>query len=348
MIRLAPIQSIATDVTPLNDAVWSVAYTTDTFEPKILQMLRDGTQTTREIQLSSYEEQEGHLYVNGRRYVPDDAALRNSLLLASYNPIEAGHKGRGGTFDLITRSYWWPGIYDDVKRYVRNCIPCKTNKPSRETYKGLLKPMPIALRAWKELLVDFVGPLPPSKVGKNTYRHIMVVVNRLTKMKILVRMEEITSKAVATAFLDNVWKLHGLPNAITSDRGPQFTLDWWRLLCSTLRIMRRLSTAFHPQTDGQTENTNQAIEAFLRHYINFAQDDWASQLPIYEFTLNNSTSASTGFTPFFANYGFHPRLSFDFDAPALGADRNTQFDTQSFAKRMEYINESLRDHLIVA
>jgi transposase InsO family protein len=118
---------------------------------------------------------------------------------------------------------------------------------------------------------------------------------------------DITSEQTARLFADFVFKLHGLPASAISDRGPQFTSAFTRALCKILGIDQNLSTSFHPQTDGQTEHINAILEQYLRAYTNYQQDNWEELLTMAEFAYNNTVSSTTGLTPFFGNYGQHPK-----------------------------------------
>jgi hypothetical protein len=136
----------------------------------------------------------------------------------------------------------------------------------------------------------------------------MVVVDRFTKMAHFIGLEEnATAKDVANVFLREVWKLHGLPTEIISDMDAKFSGEFWESLCKSLNIKRRMSTAYHPQTDGQTERTNQVLEGYLRNFVNYDQNDWYQLLPLAEHAYNNSATNAHGMSPFFANYGFHPQ-----------------------------------------
>jgi transposase InsO family protein len=153
--------------------------------------------------------------------------------------------------------------------------------------------------------MDFVTRLPNSK----GYDAIWVVVDRLTKMRHFVPCSTtIDAEELANLFITHIFRLYGLPDAIVSDQGPQFASGFWKYLCYSLKIEPQLSTAFHLETDGQTERMNSIIEQYLWAYINYQQDNWAQLLPIAEFTTNNHTSEMTSLSPFFANYGFHPKF----------------------------------------
>src|SRR4051794_19521962 len=153
--------------------------------------------------------------------------------------------------------------------------------------------------------MDFITDLPPSA----TFDAIRVVVDRLTKMvHFIPYRKSISGEETAKLFLDNMYRYHGLPDDIISDRGSQFISRFWRSLFEILKVDIKLSSAFHPQTDGQTERVNQVLEQYLRCTINYQQDDWTLYLPLAEFAYNNSIHASTQQTPFYANYGYHPKL----------------------------------------
>jgi hypothetical protein len=154
--------------------------------------------------------------------------------------------------------------------------------------------------------MDHIEELPNSE-GFNS---ILVIVDRLSKQAIFIPTNTTDTAAhLAQQFIKNVFAKHGLPADIISDRGRLFVSKFWQSLCEALDISSNLSTAYHPQTDGQTERTNQTLEQYLRIFVNYQQDDWATQLPLAEFVYNNTPHSATGVSPFFANKGFNPRLT---------------------------------------
>jgi hypothetical protein len=156
--------------------------------------------------------------------------------------------------------------------------------------------------------MDFITCLPVSS-GHNA---ILVVVDRFSKMSHFIPCSDtITAKELSSLFLQNIFRLHGLPKYIVSDRGPGFTSKFWKELLKQLNVKSNLSTAFHPQTDGQTERINSVLEQYLRIYVNYQQDNWSSLLPFAEFSYNNAEQSSTKKSPFFSNYGYHPTLHFN-------------------------------------
>ena len=163
-------------------------------------------------------------------------------------------------------------------------------------------------RPWTHISADFITKLPES-LGHNA---ILVVCDRMSKMAHFIpTSEETSAQGLATLFRDHIWKHHGLPESIISDRGPQFAAQMMKELNQMLGISTDLSTAFHPQTDGQTERMNQDLEQFLRMFVDHRQENWSEWLAIAEFSYNNKIQASTKETPFFVNYGKHPRMGIE-------------------------------------
>ena len=163
-------------------------------------------------------------------------------------------------------------------------------------------PNPIAEEPWKHISADMIVKLPESK-GQDS---ILVVCDQHSKQAHFIPTSKETSSAgLARLFLHNVWKLHGLPDSIISDRGPTFASNMMKEINNLLGIKTKLSTAYHPQTDGQTERTNQELEQYLRMFVSQRQDDWVDWLPMAEFAHNNNTHSATKQTPFFLNSGRH-------------------------------------------
>ena len=177
----------------------------------------------------------------------------------AHDTIIAGHPGHNTLYEILARTLFWPNMSADVKRLVWNCDKCGANTIWRDRRQGLLRPLPIPERKWREISIDFIEKLPISK----GCMYAMVVVDRLTKGMVLVPCTDITTETVVYKLLSHVIAYHGIPSAITSDRGTQFVNEMWEQLCRLLGIHQRLSTAYHPQTDGQTEHTNATVEAYI-------------------------------------------------------------------------------------
>lgn len=318
-------------------------YDHDEFLQEIIGLLKSGTRHSKKISLSECELKNHRLYYRGRLAIPNHDELKLKLLRHVHDSPVGGHPGRTKTLDILQREYYWPEMYQSVRRFVKSCHVCSRAKAHRDAYQGLLKPLPIPDRRWSDISVDFVVDLPLSKRCQN----IMVVVDRLSKMKHLIAMDSLDAPEVARAFLNHVFKLHGLCESAVSDRGGQFISAFWNELTKQLGIKAQLSTAFHPETDGQTERVNAVMEQTLRAYVDYLQDDWVTFLPMVEFTMNNSTSESTRVSPFFANYGQHPRMGFE---PPTGTDRprhqrNQVLEANEFADKMSKVEQHVRDEL---
>ncbi|KAJ9514002.1 hypothetical protein QJQ45_021113 [Haematococcus lacustris] len=250
----------------------------------------------------------------GRVVVPDDAALRKRVIYTMHDTRSAGHLGMTKTLEQLKRWFTWPGVSEDVKSYVRSCHSCQVNKSSAKKRAGLLQPLPIPERPWDSVSMDLIVKLPAS--GPNKYDSILVFVDRLTKMVHLVKTwESMTATQYAKLFLEHVFRLHGMPRSVVSDRGPQFHNKLWAEVTKLLQVQVNLSSAYYPETDGQTERVNRVIEEMLRHFIRPDQRDWAEYLPLVEFAINNAWQESVRSTPFFLNYGYHPRLAELLDLP---------------------------------
>ena len=190
---------------------------------------------------------EGELVLKeGKVYVPKDEELRAEVIWLYHNVLASGHGERWKMVELVTRNYWWPGVTRDVGKYVEGCDLCQRMKNRAEEPAGKLKLSEVPEKSWMHLMVDFITKLPVV-AGKDA---ILVVCNQLSKMTHFVATTEGTSaEGLARLFWDNVWKLHGLPESVILDWGPQFAAELTKELNRMLGIETKLSTAFYPQTD---------------------------------------------------------------------------------------------------
>jgi len=216
-------------------------------------------------------------------------------------------------------------------------MKCARNKPLRQKPYGALQPLPIPDRPWSSISMDFIEQLPNS----GGFDSILVVVCRFTKMAIFIPTTvTATSKDLTDLFVRHVWSKHGTPDDIVSDRGSKFVSKFWKSLCSRLSISRKVSTAYHPETDGQTERVNQSLEQYIRIYCAYQQNDWHEWLPLAEFAYNNSDHTSTGTSPFKANYGFDPTISVEAGGSAGPGNR--------YAHQLSEIHDKVRHTLKAA
>ncbi|KAF1336548.1 reverse transcriptase, partial [Globisporangium splendens] len=239
-----------------------------------------------------------------RIVVPNDEGLRHRLLYEYHDSPSGGHLGREKTFLSLSRDYYWPHMYKWVRKYVRTCEICQRVKPSGST-QAPLRSLAVPSDSWKSVSMDFIFGLPRDTHGRNG---ILVFVDRFSKMVHLAPVsDKISAEKTAKVFVDVVFRLHGLPVEIVSDRDTRFTSKFWRALFGLLDTKLSMSTAAHPETDGQTERVNRVLEDVLRSYATSFKE-WSEFLPLAEFALNNSTHVSTGHSPFYVNYGIHPRV----------------------------------------
>jgi hypothetical protein len=199
----------------------------------------------------------------------------------------------------------------DVQEYVRTCAVCQRSKAPRHSKHGQLAPLPIPRDIFEEVTLDFITGLPPARDSSGcVFDAILVIVDRLSKMAIYIpALKTWDAKQFAESYFNNVILKHGIQKGIVSDRGSIFTSEFWTEICYQLQVKRRLSTAFHPQTDGQTERQNQTLENYLRIFTTEQQNDWVTLLNTAQFAYNNSIHDSTKTTPFYVVYGKHPLLT---------------------------------------
>ncbi|KAI0992066.1 hypothetical protein K3495_g16120, partial [Podosphaera aphanis] len=248
-------------------------------------------------------DEQGNLTYRGALWVPEFEPLRTALIQRVHDDSHVtGHPGREITLAILSRDFFWPQQYKDVRRFVRNCHVCGRSKVWRQSTQGLLRPSPVPDRFHGELAIDFITDLP---VTNKNEKFLMVIHDRLLGSATLEAMETMEAEACAERFILCHWRYHGFPTSLTSDRGSNWVGRFWRRLCHLVGIKKHLSTAFHPQTDGGTERMNQEVITYLRAYISYAQDDWAKLLPSAMIAINNRDNSKTGFSPFFLTHGYH-------------------------------------------
>ena len=361
-VALCPVILRDTETEPINHKLTKLfekGYENDPWWHKIRDEMckTEGIPYSKDLPLSECTITDDRLYFQDRLYVPattkleaNSTNLRTFILQLAHDSVESGHPGRNKMYELIHRTYFWPQLSYDVKQFTRNCHSCMRNKTSRLRYQGILKPLPIPLQRWRDLSVDFVGPVQQTARG---FDMIMVVVDRLSKDRHYTpTVSTMGAYELAMLFVRDVWKLHGLPDSIVSDRGSLFVSEFWKAVCCRLQIKLDLSTAYHYETDGQTENANSFMSQYIRQYVNFAQDNWDEWLPLAEFAARNVVNSSTGMSPFFANTGYHPRMSFGPPRPTTTTMSSTlkasNKEGTDFASKMQEITDLLRTNMLSA
>lgn len=237
-------------------------------------------------------------------YVP--ASLRARVIHLHHDSAWAGHPGARRCIDLIRRNYWWPTLVADVEEYVRTCTICQANKPSNQRPAGLLQPLPVPARRWQVVTTDLITELPVSH-GCDT---IVTFTDKLSRMVHFVPVKGDNFGAVqyAEVFINTIFRAHGMPEILVSDRDPRFTSEFWRQFTSHVHVKLAMSTAHHPETDGSSERAHRTLEQYLRCFCSEQQTLWFEYLPLAEFAMNNAVNASTGYSPFYLNVGENPPL----------------------------------------
>ena len=231
----------------------------------------------------------------GAVYVPDNRALKTKLVELAH----VGHFGRDRTTQHLARHCYWAGMTIDVDDFVRGCHTCQANKAPNHLPAGLLRPLPIPNQVWDSVGVDFIGPFPASKGGRD---FLMVLIDRFSKMvKLRACNTTISSAEAGKLVLDMMMEIGKLPTSIVSDRDVRFTAGAWGQLWRGLNTELKMSTAYHPQTDGQTERMNRTLLTMLRSYAE-KREDWEEWLPFVAAAYNSTKQESTGFTPFEMNF----------------------------------------------
>lgn len=275
------------------------------------------------------------LYRKNRLWIPE--ALQREVISSEHDTRVAGHMGMDKTLELITRNFWWPNIESTVREYVRGCLDCQQNKNPRHSPYGLLQSIEHQYVPWSTIAMDFITDLPLS----NGCDSIWVIVDLFTKMAhfIPLKVEGKKTEDLIKIFAREYWKHHGVPLDIISDRDSRFTAHMWKDFLNLVGIRPRMSTAFHPQTDGQTERLNQTLEIYLRAFVNYEMSNWEELLPTAEFAYNNTSSSSTHLSPFYANYGYHPSAH----NPPRAVPRNPS--SRLYSHWMTQVHEDAKKHL---
>lgn len=239
-----------------------------------------------------------------------------AVLREMHDSPSAGHMGVERTEVNIRRHYYWETLTADVAQHVASCPHCQRIKPVNQTTFGTMKPLPIPTRPWQVVNMDFFGPFTPQ--SRNGFNYAMSVTDRFTKMvHIMPCMKQCNAVESAELFISNIFRFHGMPEGIVSDRDPRFTSEFWKELMKTLDTSLLMSTAMHPQTDGLAERQHRTIEETLSNWTAENPSSWVKFLPLVEFAMNNAKQGASQHSPFFLNFGQHPRTPAALVAEAL-------------------------------
>jgi hypothetical protein len=284
--------------------------------PKWIESIMDGytadekaKKLLQELSLSSpnkhgYSLHQGLIRYKDRVWLGDNTEAHKAILLSLHDSGVGGHSGFLGTYQRIKALFAWPKMKEHIKQYVQQCTTCQQAKSEHVRIPGLLSPLPIPTEAWSTISMDFIDGLPKS----GQYDCILVIIDKYTKYGHFIPLSHpFTALTVAQKYIDTIYRLHGLPSVVISDRDPLFTSKLWQELFRLSDTKMNMSSAHHPQTDGQTEKLNQCLETYLRCSVHASPKKWAQWLPLAEYWYNTNYHSVLGKTPFEILYGYKPR-----------------------------------------
>ncbi|KAG7674304.1 hypothetical protein KSW81_006109 [Nannochloris sp. 'desiccata'] len=282
-------------------------------------------------------------FINGRLqlYVPKIGNLREMLISEMHDLPLVGHQGTNRTLRRLIEQFGWPGIAKDVEEYVGGCQSCLQSKPRTGFPAGLLQPLERPGEPWESISMDFIVKLPKTKEG---YDAVMVVVDRFSKyVEFVPTFTTASAEDIATLFYKNILCRHGCPSSIVSDRDSKFISSFWQSLWSSVGTRLKLSTSYHPQTDGQTERINRVLEEMLRSFCVLDPASWVNFLPQAAFAYNTAVNASLKSRPFSVVYGRTPKLpasyvAEDSRAVPVSVERFRERHEQIISKVSELLN----------
>ena len=318
-------------------------------QPAFIERVRDAAQKDVEYQKmlkaaeherQCWQAQGGLLFRKAGPYaqlwLPKSRELRQAAMASSHDTPMAGHFGQQKTLARLKTRFWWENLEDDVRDYCSTCEECQRAKPVTQRKATSYHALRTPARRWAEIQLDFVGPLP---MTERWHDAVMTVTDRSSKMVHLIPLGFQGSDAAVVARLlrDHVWKHHGMPTRIISDRDVRFTSKLWTELCELLHIDREMTTAYHPQANGGAERTNQTMEVFLRIFADkfgkAGQADWDDCLSMAEYAINYSVSASTKQTPFVLNHGESPNTVVDYYLQEAAGIKPLRVESAEFCKQ---------------
>lgn len=314
------------------------SYATDADAQQLLTELAVSSPNDKGFMLSG-----GLIKKHDKIWVGANSGLQSKLIAVFHSSPIGGHSGIHATYHRLKKLFVWTGMKQAVEEFVQQCGVCQQAKHEHCKYPGLLQPLPIPEGSWQDISMDFIEGLPLSK-GANT---ILVVVDRFTKYAHFLSLKHpFSASQVAELFLDRVAQLYGMPKSIVSDRDRVFTSSFWKTLFARFGIPLNMSTAYHPQSDGQTERVNQCLEMYLRCAVANTPSKWASWLPLAQFWYNTSFHTSLKCSPHKALYGSDPSYGL---LPSLSVEASDESssskDATALLKARSFYSSTLQHHL---
>ena len=331
--------------------IQEVSYEEKVVEP-LLQMIKESQAVDPELKRrgedssleknSKWSLRDNVWRFQGRIYIPEEMTIRQEFLKLYYDDPLAGHFGRDRTEELLKRKFYWKNMTLDVRDYVLGCQICQGAVSKKHKPYGKLNPLPLPERPMQELTMDFVTGLPSVVFEGREVDAILVIVDRFTKYTLMFPISTtMTASELAELFYNEVELQFGPPKGIVSDRGSLFASSFWSSLCFYSKIRRRLSTAFHPQTDGQTERVNQVLEQYLRCFVGDNPANWPRLLRTARFSCNIARNATIGMSPYQALYGYIPDFHLDIEDDAF--EKGVP-DAKLRIEKLDQVRQKLREH----
>ncbi|KAA0060678.1 putative retroelement pol polyprotein [Cucumis melo var. makuwa] len=293
-----------------------------------------------EGQTSKFTIKNSLLHYKNRLVILKASSLIPAILNTFHDSVVGGHSGFLRTYKRLASELYWEGMKSDVKKHSEACVTCQRNKSLALSPAGLLVPLDIPHQIWSDISMDFIDGLPKAK----GWDVILVVVDRLSKYSHFLALKHpYTAKTVAESFVKEIVRLHGFPTSIVSDRDKVFLSHFWNELFKMAGTKLKKSTAYHPQTDGQTEVVNRGLETYLRCFCSECPKEWIMWLPWAEYWYNTTYQKALGQSPFQVVYGRKP--------PALlsyGERRTSNSSIDEQLKERDVALDALREHLLLA
>ena len=280
-----------------------------TFQPTLLDKIKrcqEEVMTHNKDRLTgeekgSQKDDKGILRFSSRIWIPHVTELKKEILQDAHSSHYSIHPGSTKMYKDLKENFWWPDMKREIAEWVSKCLTCQKVKVEHQRPSGLLQPLHIPEWKWEHIAMDFVVGLPRTTTNHNA---IWVIIDRLTKTAHFLPInEKFSLDKLVHLYLKEIVVRHGVPVTIVSDRDPRFNSRFWRKFQECLGTKLKMSTAYHPQTDGQSERTIQTIEDMLRVCALDFKGNWDDHLPLVEFSYNNSYHASIGMPPYEALYG---------------------------------------------
>jgi hypothetical protein len=278
---------------------------------KIMEELQSSTTNSDKPDLSI--DKNGLLRFKNIIYIPDSAELKITVLDEVHKKPYSGHPGYQKTIKTLRKLFYWPNMKGEIVEYLARCQDCQQVKVEHQHPTGLLQPLSVSEWKWETILLNFITGLPKTQKHNES---IMVVIDKLSKSTQFIPVKS-TFKAIniTEIFMKEIFRLHGIPKMVISDRDVKFTSSFWKELFAGLNTNLNFSMSYHPQTDGQTERMNQIIEDMPRMYVRTKPSKWEDYLHLVEFAYNNGYQTSDKISPFEILYGRKCMTPISWDNP---------------------------------